>query len=512
MKLPEENLSFEDKLGEFDIWITPSLGEIRDTERFHQEMERVVEVFEVLSAATEGFSDPSACEASAIARTYVKIACASEDPASKFVDLAATLFLVSGKSDNNAKCQLPIFLRDRAKYTHFPAIIRGRISQKPIPRELKADKFMSVVAGLASQPETQAKLLEAFVGFVLSDKSYSSQLWCIGRSYVAMRELRRERDLLTPLVTFQVRGSVSATGGHVPENFLRGLMEEWGLEAGTDFNRSDAAIIGAQSILEEDEAKSQTNSRSKKRAYDFVLPFRVQNWTPRLLLQCQFYAGDSGSVSHKNVDQTTQSRTAAQAILPNLRFIEYVDGAGYFSSLNGDLKNLLAMPTTRTFVQLRSAPIRLRRELQQIGYLTPLDFAHAVLASNGQREEVYQTLRADGYSLEEIDRSATRAYSSGVLFQSGEFIDINPEHRSRVRQYLLLDVTAREGRKLNPLAENLKGFLLVPGYGAFHGLEFDELARKSILIAPGLQSDWCMPDVILSDIRVLCERGFAITG
>jgi len=34
MKLPSCNLDLETELSEFDVWITPSTGEIRDTDRF----------------------------------------------------------------------------------------------------------------------------------------------------------------------------------------------------------------------------------------------------------------------------------------------------------------------------------------------------------------------------------------------------------------------------------------------------------------------------------------------
>lgn len=40
MKIPAENLISERRLAEFDVWITPSLGEIKDTERFAEEMDR----------------------------------------------------------------------------------------------------------------------------------------------------------------------------------------------------------------------------------------------------------------------------------------------------------------------------------------------------------------------------------------------------------------------------------------------------------------------------------------
>ena len=265
------------------------------------------------------------------------------------------------------------------------------------------------------------------------------------------------------------------------------------------------------SALEETEPEPDGNGRVKTRAYDFVLPFRGPGWEPQLLVQCQFYAGDSGSVSHKNVDQTSKSRAAAQQILPNARFIEYVDGAGYFSSLNGDLRTLFAMPTTRSYFQLRSAPVRLRRELQQIGLVTAMDVAHAALGVDATRSAVGRALLRDGYADDEVDRAMTQALRVGMVrLEAGSFV-VAPRHRERVRQCLLLDIVAREGRTLD-VRRGLRGQLLVPGMGPFHGLELDEVARKALTAAPALRPDWQSPDVILADIRGLCVRGFAMAG
>lgn len=523
MKLPIKALSLQEQLHEFDIWITPSLREIRDTTRFKQELDRIATVFEALAAATNDFASIDGCKPAAIAETYTKIAAQSGDPGARFFDLASTLFLVSGKSDNNAKCQLPIYLRDRVGRTTFPRVSgKGKITEVAIPRELKADAYMDVVAALAAAPTTQATLLEAFVSFVLSDDGYMAQLWSIGRSFVAMKALGHHRELISPLITFQVRGSVSASGGHVPETMLRALMESWGLRPGSDFNVNDA-IVGAdhQAVekeeVDEEEAGADDEGEGeseKTRAYDFVLPFRVSGWDPHLLIQSQFYAGDSGSVSHKNVDQTSKSRQSALGILPDAKFIEYVDGAGYFASLNGDLRKLLTMQTTRSFFQVRTAPIRLRRELQAIGFLTPLEIAHAVLATDGSAAQVAATLQADGYAKNEVQRVVRQALDVGMLAgasASGPF-EVPAQHRDLVRRYLLLDVAARQGAQIDPRNPAFKGHFIVPGYGPFHGLRLDDLGRLAMVAAPGLKADWSSPHVILGDIRWLCERGFAMTG
>ena len=41
MKLPIGVLTTQQQLEEFDIWVTASLGEIRDTDRFKEELARI---------------------------------------------------------------------------------------------------------------------------------------------------------------------------------------------------------------------------------------------------------------------------------------------------------------------------------------------------------------------------------------------------------------------------------------------------------------------------------------
>ncbi len=515
MKLPIPVLDLKTQLLEFDVWITPSLGEITETEKFREQLQRVVRVFEIIDEATQHFADLRHCQPSAISAHFVECIQALPDDQTRELleSLAAVLFLVTGRSDNNAKCQLPIFLRDHA---HWRTLPMGRqvggtpqLSEVAIPRELKAEKYLGFVASLRHFPEHQQRLLDEFVTFVLSTEPSISQLWSIGFSYHALKAFGKERDLLTPLVVFQVRGSVAASGGHDPEELLRGRLSEWGLIAGEDFNTSDVGLAELMGLIG---AKSASTGREKSRAYDFVLPFRTSGWKPSLFVQSQFYAGDSGSVSHKNVDQTSTSRAAVRKLFSGARFLEYVDGAGYFSSLNGDLKTLLSMPTTKSFLQVRSATVRLRRELQDIGFLTPLEVEHAALQHNGREDHIRSQLRGDGYSAAEVDRGLRRSVETGILVRSsiGQ-LQVRAERRDIARRYALIDLAARLGASPNHASDQIKGALLVPGYGPFHGLKLDLLAKAAVTEFPGLKRDWSLPEVILGDIRWLCEQGLAMS-
>jgi len=539
MKLPASPLDVKAALQEFDVWITPTLGEIRDTDRFKQQLELVADIFDALGKATKNFERVETCDPKSIASTFVSLIRDQGEVSgakTKLGALASVLFLVTGKSDNNAKCQLPIYLQHKAKWQGIPSIKQKNgepeLASIPVPRVLDSERYMGLVAALIGHPDTQETLLLEFVRFVLSDDKYVSQLWSVGHSYFMLKALGKHKDLLSPLVVFQVRGSVAASGGHDPEALLRDRLLEWGLKKGIDYNVNDVVLKtlpSGSAQLQELSPDSQPQApigeppgeqeqqlekiKEKTRAYDFALPFKTPGWSARVFVQSQFYAGDSGSVSHKNVDQTQTSRKSALEQFPDARFVEYVDGAGYFSSLNGDLKKLLQMPTTTSFCQVRSVAIRLRRELQSVGFLIPLEIYHAIFRTNASVAELTGLLVGEGYSAAEVVRAIAHSKESGLLIaEANARLEVPPAKRDVARRYFLLDMACREGKPLDN-RDNLKGHFLVPGYGPFFGLPVDELARKAGEIAPGLQKDWAKaPQIILEDIRWLCEQGFAMSG
>ncbi|HVC94134.1 MAG TPA: hypothetical protein VND64_10615 [Pirellulales bacterium] len=521
MKLPVTALDLSAQLAEFDVWITPSLGEVRDTVRFREQMAAVVSTFEALGKATNRFHDVADCRPAVIAETFVRLVRGRPEAevCRTLEALASVLFLVTGRSDNNAKCQFPLYLRDHAHWPELPVVRKTRtgpeLSAVRVPRELKAEKYLGIVANLGPFPEQQQRLLEQFVGFLLDNEACVSQLWSIGHSFFVLKHFGREQDLLAPLVIFQVRGSVAASGGHDPEELLRARLLEWGLEAGADFNTIDVVLGDLASLAATDpgrkSAVGRLPERIKTRAYDFVFPYRTPGWNPCVFVQAQFYAGDSGSVSHKNVDQTSTSRAAVRAVVPEARFVEYVDGAGYFSSLNGDLKTLLSSQTTASYFQVRSAAIRLRRELQQIGFLLPIDMEHAVLRAGGKRDKVRRLLVSEGYAPAEIKRAVESGLHRGLITaEAGGSLGVSRARRDLVRRYFLLDVAARCGAPATD--SKLSGSLLVPGYGPFFGAKLDTLAEAALKLAPELVTDWARPTSVLGDIRWLCDQGLAMSS
>lgn len=511
MKLPIAEKNIPLWLAEFDLWITPCLADIKDSDRFGRELDIVANILDIIGSATQNFQRLEDCHPEAIAEQFINfINSKTQTEAETHLQaFSAVLFLVTGKSDNNAKCQLPLYLRDVARWDKFPKVNetqnKSQVGFQQIPRVLTAENYMKRVASLRADPDQQQRLLQEFVNFLLNDDSCISQLWSIGRSYFMLKEFKKERDLLTPLVIFQVRGSVAASGGHEPEKLLRQRLAEWGLRENIDYNTTDVNLTSVNA-----------NKKEKKRAYDFVLPYQTPHWTgnwgKRIFIQCQFYAGDSGSVSHKNVDQTKASREYVLKIAPDARFVEYVDGAGYFSSLNGDLKKLLEMPNTGSFFQVRTAAIRLRRELQQLGFLVPLDLEHGIIrCSDRTVTSLYQILLAENYDREEIDRCLQDCIQRGLIILDNGILSLIPERRTIARRYFLLDVVAGFGNSLGSTSKKLTGSLMIPGYGSCHSMKLDDLVSKSLNLTPSLRTDWTDPTVFPRDIRWLCDEGLAET-
>jgi len=510
MKLPIPIRDPLRDLSEFDIWITPELEEITASDKFKEELNRVSRIFDELGQATGNFTNEQYCKPSLIARTFARIAAdrPTVERAEIFKSLASTLFLVTGKSDNNSKCQFPLFLRDVARWNSLPPVIGRRggaeIEPTPLPRTIKSDDFMNLVAALGNSAD-ESRLLEQFVSFLLMGKDAVRQFWSLGFSYYALKKLNQgyERNLLSPIVIFKVRGSVSASGGHKPEELLRENLRSWGLTPDEDFNLADVIVDGA-------------GEGAKTRAYDFVLPYKSAGWFPfwrkRILMQSQFYAGDSGSVSHKNVDQTETSRTRVLQKWADTRFVEYVDGAGYFSSLNSDLRKILAMPTTHSFIQIRSAPIRLRRSLQELGFITPIEIEHALVLSSGEDVAIGAALVRQGYAKSEVRRSLGRVIAQGLVGKIGGKLSLRDERREIVRQYLLLDTLAIHGGILEPGTSSSSASVLIPGYGAFFGLEMDKLVDIAVKNSGTLRDDISYAPTFASDIKALAKRGHCMVG
>lgn len=517
MKLVSVELSLEEKLSEFESWITASIQQVGETETYRSELKKISLILDSLGAATKGFQRIEDCnpeqmavyciaEVERIIAEFGTIESSLNAAVDLLDSLISMLFLVTGKSDNNMKCQFPVYLMQSENRTIFPMVKRRgngvvNFEFEELGRVVKQEKVSKLIAeALVLQSSYTGKidleseaiwLLKGYINSILVGEGSVEQLWALGFSYFSLKEKSPglEGKLLAPIVVFKVRGSVAAQSGHLPERILRRCMSTWGLKSGVDFNTDDVVIIGsdlgredlaeAAAELEDDNGDRIVDDLSadptKTRAYDFVLPYRTPGWSPRIFIQAQFYAGDSGSVSHKVVDQTRSSRVLTRAIYQKAMFVEYLDGAGYYASLYRDLRHMLEMPSTADFIQVRTAHVKLRRILQAIGFLTPLDFVHALFRSGGAIARAKSILLDEGYSKEEILRCYTFCLTEGLMSQVEDSVKVSPRLLVNSRRIMLLDIIVVEGEFVQK--GNGSVVVIAPGVGADRGIALPTLGR-----------------------------------
>lgn len=505
MRIPPETISTKEKIEEFDSWLTPQLHDIKGTDRFDSELNGICSVIDHLSFKLDNFKSVDACAIDRIRDSVVSIciekarACsqgvpASENLVSEFLsNFFALLFLVTGATDNNLKNHFFIKLRQDGVLPAFPEKI-GRanvtfrlkpfgntITSKNVSTKLARALIASLDGNLSAKTITDSNidlrqhvntLCYEYISLILSDRHDVIQFWAMCNSYVSHKRISDElaMSFMTPSIIFKVRGSVSASGGHLPEKILKEKLTLLGLESGVDFNTSDV-VVGEEEFVEAGQVKKKT------RAYDFVLPYNRDGWTQKIFIQSQFYAGDSGSVSHKVVDQTVSSRTFTKRRYPDARFVEYLDGAGYFASLRTDLLHMMKMADTHSFIQVRSLWIRLRRELQQIGFITPVEIEHAIMRTkSGSVEEVKEILLKENYLPEEVERSISYAITNNIIFLNIEKLSICSERLDLARRLFIIDIIAINGEVVLS-AEDHNKCIFIPGYGHSFGIRAVALAQ-----------------------------------
>lgn len=539
MRLRPENLDTPEQLAEFDQWLTAKLERIKDSKRFNSEIEALCQCIETISPHLNDFSSyqdctvENICDAVVIAsRQFIVGESFAKDEQHVSVFYEAffnLLFLTSGATDNNLKNHFLIQLKEDDVKPFIPK--RGssrkiiKFILKELPSTIKSDFIARSLASCFvgshetyfSEVKTEPTfdlmfylrlLLKEYISLILEDEEETKQFWAICRSYTELNSITASDDLgkylLNACTIFKVRGSVSATGGHITEDILREKLLTMGLQPNSDFNTNDVTI-GEEEIVEDGKRKKKT------RAYDFILPYKIDNWEPKpkLFIQSQFYAGDSGSVSHKVVDQTHSSRTFTLANYANARFVEYLDGAGYYASLRGDLKHMLAFDSTASFFQVKSILVRLRRELQHICFLTPIELEHAIITSEqGLKESVFHSLELDGYPKEEIERITLVCIELGYISESidknGTKLIISVERSEITRRLLILDIAANYASTISDEQRKSMKYLLVPGYGANYGILESELTN---LVCSICKQITISAPVFASDIEWLLDEG-----
>lgn len=502
MQLNLPSLSMGQKLSEFDKWITSTLGEIKDSEKFKTEINAIVNAIEVLGTRTEYFDNIHSCTPDKIAESVIFHVKGrdKQEQLEMILGLISFLFMVTGKSDNNCKCQFPVFLKnDLSIHTYLkPKSSNGNVSlvEEKLPRVIDDSTVAKITVALENYPLEQLSFLSKYISFLLNEDIYHNSLWALGKTFFNLKKEGTHLAFLLPLVVYRVRGSVSASGGHEPENILRDIMTEWGLFSSNGYNYTDV-IVG----------HDDSEVKAKTRAYDFVLPYNIDGWEQRLFIQSQFYAGDSGSVSHKNVDQIKTSRAHIKTHVESPIFIEYVDGAGYYGSLNGDLKKIFEMADTYDFFQVRTSIIKLRHHLQKIGFLLPIELYQEILLGNNTNQKIAEIFTKSGYSITEVNRSLKYCIENKLLVNEGIEYKIPTEKVTNTLKYILLDLVVINSKFVE---RNKNGCFFVPGKGDDMGISMSELG---IIINNDNRFKKILGDssALLNLIQLLVDKGYIAT-
>lgn len=539
MKLPELNLTLDEKLEEFDAWLTPQLVEIKSSGRFRDELDLTTTVIESLAPRLNNYENIENCAIHELTQAVINQALTLADGtlddcfrienevALYILGFFNLLFSVTGATDNNLKNHFMIKLLQDGASTSFPERVittkKGMrkvtdFVQRPLGQTIKSiDIATKLGRGLASYADSQSRrvaydkgidlqqaalqLVYEYISLIMVDRSDFRQFWAICRSYMRLLDVSPEaaRALIAPSIIFKTRGSVSASAGHVPETILRDKLKMLGLEPGVDYNLTDV-IIGQQVVTEDGRQKTKT------RAYDFALPYMTEGWSPKIFIQSQFYAGDSGSVSHKVVDQTAATRPFTKSIHSDARFVEFLDGAGYFASLRGDLLHMLRMEDTHSVIQVRSLWVRLRRELQSIGFITPIEIEHAIIRTpQGDLDDVKAILLDEGYSSIEIERGMTYSINQNILSITASCLKINPNRITLARRLFIIDTIAINGRHLMT-DDEMRRNITIPGYGPAYGVDNPTLAsivERDFKYAPLSVSDYSTDLEWLTEEKVI---------
>ena len=464
-------------------WLTPAGARLEESDVFQVESERFERGAEILANLADpgsGFIRPEDI-------ADVTLALPVDQRQDQFESVAIACLWLTGQSDNALKCQFPVYLlgQNFAEAKALLGLAPPSITQ-PVLKVLKFKDISKVVGRTTSAISAVRETIIAYFDFLFT--AANSSRFETAVKAIRAAEPAARKSLLETITITAVRGSATASGGHEPEDALRLEMERWGLQRGHDFNTSDVSAMKLYEICGSMPSRSIEAKAKKSRAFDFVVPFAVPGLMPRLLVQGQFYAGDSGSVSHKNVDQTPTGRAAARDVVPDPVFAEFLDGAGYVTALANDARNLLAMVDTEGLIQLRTAPIRLRELLQRINLATPLEIAHAIWSSESCSEPEVQTKLEERYGAEEAARALERALATGFATRKpGGSLSVGEGFIEDALEYAVIDSIARSHLGQDP-ADPRPG-LTVPGYGCEHsGVSEDAVLEHLEANLPSLSS------------------------
>lgn len=93
MKINYYAATLDTKMSEFDMWVTPSLGEIRDTPQFRTNLAQLKRGFDYIANITHDFVDVTYCASSILAKNVISYIENKDDNFTKdFLDSICNVF------------------------------------------------------------------------------------------------------------------------------------------------------------------------------------------------------------------------------------------------------------------------------------------------------------------------------------------------------------------------------------------------------------------------------------
>ncbi len=438
--------SVDSRIEEFGEWVTARIDSIEEHDEFNDRSSGFLSAFEYLEKLDIehlNFNDSALkISSSIISDKQIFDAEACKKRLENIIDF---IYVTTGTTDNNIKCQFAPYLRHVKKWSEYPLIKQSKSGKVSISKKVITDlgqikkeevvkqysKYLAVSIKDSEVENTITMILNGFLNCIFDCGNYQ-RLVDVIRSLASVDEIGK-RSILETFAVFQLRGSSAAKSGHGPENKLRNILEQWGMISGEDFNPYDVtpeAILGLE------------RGDKKTRAYDFVFPYKVTNMATSIFVQSQIYAGDSGSVSHKNVDQIPLSRRNVKDLFPNAIFLEFVDGAGYCTALAGDLKRILSMDDTDSFFQANTVVVNLRRAFMFAKHLYPAELISwilKILLFSGNEETSVESTVKSIYSPGEVERVFPRTGLSKLNCELKDVLIIDKNIRTSAAAFIIID-------------------------------------------------------------------------
>jgi hypothetical protein len=453
LPLQLDEKSLDENIEEFREWLTPRIDSIDEHDEFNQRVSGYKLSCDLLASIDLNEVSPHEAASRISACCISSLSDIPEDK--RFVmllDIINFVFALTGTTDNNIKCQFSPFLRHSLS---CPKIF--------LPSSQKSEKLQ--LRGIETIQLGQYKLVnlcQHIVALIRRTKAnkdefhdaahflLSSYLLCVfdcgnyqrlAAVIESLSDGRRTEPILEVFATYQLRGSAAAISGHGPEARLRRLLSDLGMSMGVEYNENDVIPASiANGVL-----PLPSGNTKKTRAYDFVIPVRLPHIKRKIFIQSQIYAGDSGSVSHMNVDQIPLSRQHVRETFNDPIFLEYLDGAGYYTALAGDLKRILQMSDTQGFFQGRSAIFVLPKVFRHIGLLFPADligwFAKLRLTGNPLHQS-FESFLLERYPPEEVHRVALASIDYGFDLSDPSLEYVQPNMLMISCALVLVDILA----------------------------------------------------------------------